>query len=562
MNEPTVQMGPNFIRNLIEEDLATGKHDMIITRFPPEPNGYLHIGHAKSICLNFGLAAIFNGRCHLRFDDTNPVKEEQEYIDAIKTDIRWLGFDWGEHEYYASDYFETLYRYAVCLIDKGLAYVCDLTSDQIRSYRGSLTEPGRESPYRHRTVAENRQLLSEMRAGSYPDGSKVVRAKIDMASPNLNLRDPVLYRILHATHHRTADRWCIYPMYDFAHGQSDSIERISHSICTLEFEDHRPLYDWLCEALEIYHPQQIEFARLNLTYTVMSKRRLLELVTDQHVTGWDDPRMPTLSGMRRRGFPAAAVRAFCDRIGVGKSDSVIDMGVLEDCVREELDSCTPRAMAVLRPLKIVITNYPEGSSEEFTVPKHPKYPEMGSRTIPFSREIYIDSDDFKEDPPKKFFRLGPGREVRLRYGYIIRCDEVVKDPTTNEVVKLMCSYDPETGGGKLPEGRTKVKGIIHWVSVPHAIPVDIYLYDRLFTEPNPTGVKDVDYRDHLNPNSLEVLTESYVEPGLQGAKVGDSFQFERLGYFCVDSHSPTSDKPIFNRIVSLRDTWAKLQGEG
>ncbi|MBW2477458.1 MAG: glutamine--tRNA ligase/YqeY domain fusion protein [Deltaproteobacteria bacterium] len=562
MNEPTVQMGPNFIRNLIEEDLATGKHDMIITRFPPEPNGYLHIGHAKSICLNFGLAAIFNGRCHLRFDDTNPVKEEQEYIDAIKTDIRWLGFDWGEHEYYASDYFETLYRYAVCLIDKGLAYVCDLTSDQIRSYRGSLTEPGRESPYRHRTVAENRQLLSEMRAGSYPDGSKVVRAKIDMASPNLNLRDPVLYRILHATHHRTADRWCIYPMYDFAHGQSDSIERISHSICTLEFEDHRPLYDWLCEALEIYHPQQIEFARLNLTYTVMSKRRLLELVTDQHVAGWDDPRMPTLSGMRRRGFPAAAVRAFCDRIGVGKSDSVIDMGVLEDCVREELDSCTPRAMAVLRPLKIVITNYPEGSSEEFTVPKHPKYPEMGSRTIPFSREIYIDSDDFKEDPPKKFFRLGPGREVRLRYGYIIRCDEVVKDPTTNEVVKLMCSYDPETGGGKLPEGRTKVKGIIHWVSVPHAIPVDICLYDRLFTEANPTGAKDVDYRDHLNPNSLEVLTESYVEPGLQGAKVGDSFQFERLGYFCVDSHSPTSDKPIFNRIVSLRDTWAKLQGEG
>ncbi|MBW2519754.1 MAG: glutamine--tRNA ligase/YqeY domain fusion protein [Deltaproteobacteria bacterium] len=562
MNEPTVQMGPNFIRNLIEEDLATGKHDMIITRFPPEPNGYLHIGHAKSICLNFGLAAIFNGRCHLRFDDTNPVKEEQEYIDAIKTDIRWLGFDWGEHEYYASDYFETLYRYAVRLIDKGLAYVCDLTSDQIRSYRGSLTEPGRESPYRHRTVAENRQLLSEMRAGSYPDGSKVVRAKIDMASPNLNLRDPVLYRILHATHHRTADRWCIYPMYDFAHGQSDSIERISHSICTLEFEDHRPLYDWLCEALEIYHPQQIEFARLNLTYTVMSKRRLLELVTDQHVTGWDDPRMPTLSGMRRRGFPAAAVRAFCDRIGVGKSDSVIDMGVLEDCVREELDSCTPRAMAVLRPLKIVITNYPEGRSEEFTVPKHPKYPEMGSRTIPFSREIYIDSDDFKEDPPKKFFRLGPGREVRLRYGYIIRCDEVVKDPTTNEVVKLMCSYDPETAGGKLPEGRTKVKGIIHWVSVPHAIPVDICLYDRLFTEPNPTGVKDVDYRDHLNPNSLEVLTESYVEPGLQGAKVGDSFQFERLGYFCVDSHSPTSDKPIFNRIVSLRDTWAKLQGEG
>jgi len=450
MSQSEVQMGPNFIRNIIDEDLASGKHQTVITRFPPEPNGYLHIGHAKSICLNFGLASHYRGRCHLRFDDTNPVKEEQEYIDAIKQDVRWLGFDWGEHEYHASDYFETLYAYAEELVSKNLAFVCDLGPEEMREYRGTLTEPGKESPYRGRSVEENLDLLRRMRAGEFADGTRVLRAKIDMASPNMNLRDPIIYRLLRATHPRTGDAWCIYPMYDFAHGQSDSIESITHSLCTLEFQDHRPLYDWFCEALEIYHPQQIEFARLNLTYTVMSKRRLLELVSDKHVSGWDDPRMPTLSGMRRRGFPAAAIRTFCERIGVGKSDSVIDMSVLEDCVREDLDQNARRAMAVLRPLKVTIINYPEGASEEFVAPCHPKNPEMGSRTIPFNREIYVDRDDFMEDPPNKFFRLGPGREVRLRYGYIIRCDEVIKDPASGEVTELRCTYDPETAGGKLP----------------------------------------------------------------------------------------------------------------
>ncbi|MCK4509239.1 MAG: glutamine--tRNA ligase/YqeY domain fusion protein, partial [Desulfuromonadales bacterium] len=456
MSQPAIQLGPNFIRNIVDEDLASGKHKSVVTRFPPEPNGYLHIGHAKSICINFGLASHYQGRCHLRFDDTNPVKEEQEYIDAIKTDLRWLGFDWGEHEYHASDYFATLYGYAEKLVEKGLAYVCDLSPAEMREYRGTLTEPGKNSPYRSRNIEENLDLLRRMRAGEFADGSRVLRARIDMASPNLNLRDPILYRILRATHPRTGDAWCIYPMYDFAHGQSDSLEKITHSLCTLEFQDHRPLYDWLCEALEIYHPQQIEFARLNLTYTIMSKRRLLELVNEKHVSGWDDPRMPTLSGMRRRGFPAVAIRTFCERIGVGKSDSVIDMGTLEDCVREELNSVVPRAMGVLRPLKVTITNYPEGQAEEFTVPCHPKDPSMGTRTIPFSREIYVDRDDFMEDPPKKFFRLGPGREVRLRYGYIIRCDEVIKDPASGEVTELRCSYDQETGGGALPEGRKKV----------------------------------------------------------------------------------------------------------
>ncbi|MDH3868895.1 MAG: glutamine--tRNA ligase/YqeY domain fusion protein, partial [Desulfuromonadales bacterium] len=459
MIHPPVQLGPNFIRNIVDEDLASGKHKSVVTRFPPEPNGYLHIGHAKSICLNFGLAALYQGRCHLRFDDTNPVKEEQEYIDAIKTDVSWLGFDWGENEYHASDYFEALYAFAEKLVEKGLAFVCDLPPEEMREYRGTLTEPGKESPYRSRTVGENLDLLRRMRAGEFDDGSRVLRAKIDMAAPNMNLRDPVLYRILRATHPRTGDAWCIYPMYDFAHGQSDSLEQITHSLCTLEFQDHRPLYDWLCEALEIYHPQQIEFARLNLTYTVMSKRRLLELVNEKHVSGWDDPRMPTLSGMRRRGFTAAAIRTFCERIGVGKSDSVIDMSTLEDCVREDLDQIAPRAMGVLRPLKVTITNYPEGQSEEFTAPKHPKKPEMGSRTIPFGRVIYVDRDDFMEDPPKNFFRLGPDREVRLRYGYIIRCDGVIKDPVSGEVTELRCSYDAETGGGVLPEGRKKVKGI-------------------------------------------------------------------------------------------------------
>ncbi len=558
MIHPPVQLGPNFIRNIVDEDLASGKHKSVVTRFPPEPNGYLHIGHAKSICLNFGLAALYQGRCHLRFDDTNPVKEEQEYIDAIKTDVSWLGFDWGENEYHASDYFEALYAFAEKLVEKGLAFVCDLPPEEMREYRGTLTEPGKESPYRSRTVGENLDLLRRMRAGEFDDGSRVLRAKIDMAAPNMNLRDPVLYRILRATHPRTGDAWCIYPMYDFAHGQSDSLEQITHSLCTLEFQDHRPLYDWLCEALEIYHPQQIEFARLNLTYTVMSKRRLLELVNEKHVSGWDDPRMPTLSGMRRRGFTAAAIRTFCERIGVGKSDSVIDMSTLEDCVREDLDQIAPRALGVLRPLKVTITNYPEGQSEEFTAPKHPKKPEMGSRTIPFGRVIYVDRDDFMEDPPKNFFRLGPDREVRLRYGYIIRCDEVIKDPVSGEVTELRCSYDAETGGGVLPEGRKKVKGIIHWVAAANAVSVEVRLYDRLLSVADPASEKDRDYRELLNPDSLEVLADALVEPELASAEAGESFQFERLGYFCVDGKGSQSDKLAFNRTVTLRDTWAKL----
>jgi glutaminyl-tRNA synthetase len=554
-------MGPNFIRNIIDEDLESGKHATVVTRFPPEPNGYLHIGHAKSICLNFGLARHYGGCCHLRFDDTNPVKEEQEYIDAIKTDLRWLGFDWGAHEYHASDYFDTLYGYAENLVEKGLAFVCDLTPGEMREHRGTLTEPGKESPNRNRSVEENLDLLRRMRAGEFEDGSRVLRAKIDMASPNMNLRDPVIYRILRATHPRTGDAWCLYPMYDFAHGQSDSIEAITHSLCTLEFQDHRPLYNWLCDALEIYRPQQIEFARLNLSFTVMSKRLLHQLVTEKLVSGWDDPRMPTLSGMRRRGFPAAAIRTFCDRIGVGKSDSVIDMSVLEDCVREELDQSAPRAMGVLRPLKVTITNYPEGESEEFTAPCHPKNPEMGTRTIPFGRDLYVERDDFMEDPPKKFFRLGPGREVRLRYGYIIRCDEVIKDPASGEVIELRCTYDSETGGGQLPEGRKKVKGIIHWVSAKHALPVEVRLYDRLFSVADPAGEKERDYRELLNPDSLEVLGKALVEPGLTAAEPGKAFQFERLGYFNVDPVMSSAEAPVFNRVVTLRDTWAKISGK-
>jgi glutaminyl-tRNA synthetase len=560
MNHPSTQLATNFIRNIIDDDLASGKHQTVVTRFPPEPNGYLHIGHAKSICLNFGLASHYQGRCHLRFDDTNPVKEEQEYIDAIKTDVRWLGFDWGAHEYHASDYFETLYGYAEKLVAKGLAYVCDLSPEEMREYRGTLTEPGRESPFRGRSSAENLTLLRRMRAGEFVDGSRVLRAKIDMASPNVNLRDPVLYRILRATHPRTGNAWCIYPMYDFAHGQSDSIEKITHSLCTLEFQDHRPLYDWFCEALEIYHPQQIEFARLNLTYTVMSKRRLLELVKEKHVSGWDDPRMPTLSGLRRRGFTAAAIRTFCERIGVGKSDSVIDMSVLEDCVREDLDQVAPRAMGVLQPLKVTITNYPEGKTEDFVAASHPKDPSMGSRRIPFSREIYIDGEDFMENPPSKFFRLGPGREVRLRYGYIIRCDEVIMDPASGEVMELRCSYDPDTGGGALPEGRKKVKGIIHWVSAAHAVPVEVRLYDRLLAVADPASEKGRDYRELLNNESLVVLPQALVEPGLAEAVPGASFQFERLGYFCVDSKDSQPGRLVFNRSVTLRDTWAKMAG--
>lgn len=545
----------NFIRTLIQEDLDNGKHKTVVTRFPPEPNGYLHIGHAKSICLNFGLAADYNGRCHLRFDDTNPVKEEDEYVEAIREDVSWLGFDWGEHLYYTSSYFEQLYQYAVQLIEKDKAFVCSLTPEQIRETRGTLTEPGTASPHRVRTIDDNLDLFRRMRAGEFPNGTHVLRAKIDMASGNLNLRDPVLYRILHASHHRTGDDWCLYPMYDFAHGQSDSIEEVTHSICTLEFADHRPLYDWFIRELGIFAPQQIEFARLNLSYTVMSKRKLLQLVEEKHVSGWDDPRLPTLVGMRRRGYPAAAIRKFCDMIGVGKADSWIDLSVLEECVREELNASAPRAMAVLNPLKVVLTNYPEGKVEELTAARHPQNPEMGSRTVPFSREFYIEQDDFMEDPPKKFFRLGPGREVRLRNAYIIRCDEVIKNEA-GEVVELRCSADLETLGAKPADGR-KVKGIIHWVSVQHAVPAEVRLYDRLFSVENPD--KGDDYRQNLNPESLQTITTAYTEAGLADAKPGVAYQFERTGYFCVDPIDTAADKVIFNRTVSLRDAWAKEQ---
>jgi len=545
----------NFIRNLIAADLRDGKNDgRVVTRFPPEPNGFLHIGHAKSICLNFGLAAEYGGVCNLRFDDTNPVKEEDKYVEAIQEDVSWLGFAWGDHIFYASDYFEQLYEFAVRLIREGRAYVDELTAEEIRSYRGTLTEPGKNSPYRDRSVEENLDLLERMRAGEFPDGSRVLRARIDMASPNMNLRDPVMYRILHAEHHRTGDRWCIYPMYDFAHGQSDSIEGVTHSICTLEFEDHRPLYDWFIDQLEIRHPQQIEFARLNLTYTVMSKRRLLELVTEGRVDGWDDPRMPTLAGMRRRGYTPAAIRNFCERIGVGKSDSWIDMGVLEDCVREDLNESSPRAMAVLRPLKVVIENYPEGKVEEFDLPNHPQKPEMGTRKVPFSREIYIETDDFMEEPPKKFFRLAPGREVRLRGAYFIRCEEVVRDQE-GEIAELRCTYDPETRGGGAPDGR-KVKGTIHWVSAGHALETEVRLYDRLFDQANPAGDKETDYRTRINPDSLQRLTSCRLEPSLAEAAPGSRYQFERLGYFCADSMDSAPGAPVFNRTATLRDSWS------
>ncbi len=557
MSSEELNVTSNFIRTLIQADLDSGKHQTIVTRFPPEPNGYLHIGHAKAICLNFGLAADYNGRCHLRFDDTNPVKEEDEYVEAIRADVSWLGFDWGEHLYFTSSYFEQLYTYAVQLIDKGKAYVCSLTPEQIREYRGSLTEPGTESPHRDRSVAENLDLFQRMRAGEFPNGAHVLRAKIDMTSGNLNLRDPILYRILHAAHHRTGDDWCLYPMYDFAHGQSDSLEGVTHSICTLEFADHRPLYDWFIQELGIFAPQQIEFARLNLSYTVMSKRKLLQLVEEQLVSGWDDPRLPTLVGMRRRGYPAAAIRKFCDLIGVGKAASWIELSVLEDCVREELNASAPRAMAVLKPLKVVITNYPEEQVEQLTAAIHPQKPEMGSRTIPFSREIYIEQDDFMEDPPKKFFRLGPGKEVRLRNSYIIRCDEVIKD-ADGKVVELHCSADLDTLGAKPADGR-KVKGIIHWVSAEQAVPVEIRLYDRLFSVENPD--QGDDFRQNLNPDSLQTITTVYAEAGLAAAKPGIAYQFERTGYFCVDPIDSTAAKTVFNRIVSLRDSWAKEQSK-
>ena len=548
----------DFIREFINSDLAVGRYDRVHTRFPPEPNGYLHIGHAKSICLNFGIARDYGGLCNLRFDDTNPCKEDVEYVDSIMEDVRWLGFDWEDRLYYASDYFEQLYDWAEQMIRAGKAYVCELTADQVREYRGTLTEPGRNSPFRGRSIEENLDLFRRMRAGEFPDGSHTLRAKVDMASPNLNMRDPVMYRILHATHHRTGDAWCIYPTYDYTHGQSDSLEKITHSICTLEFENHRPLYDWYVEALGIYHPRQIEFARLNLTYTMMSKRRLLELVKEGYVHGWDDPRMPTICGLRRRGYTPEAIRNFCARIGVAKFDGVIDIALLEHCLREDLNKRAARVMAVLRPLRVVIDNYPEGQVEQLEAVNNPEDPAMGTRMVPFSRELWIEQDDFREDPPKGYFRLAPGKEVRLRWGYLITCTSVVKDPKTSQVVELHCTYDPQTRGGNTPDGR-KVKGTIHWVSATHALEAEVRLYDNLFTKPNPDDVEPgQDYKANLNPNSLETLPCCRVEPSLAGAKPSDRFQFERLGYFSADLDS-TPEKLVFNRTVSLRDTWAKIE---
>jgi len=550
--------GTDFIHEIIDEHNRTGRFGgRVHTRFPPEPNGYLHIGHAKSICLNFGIAEEYGGLCNLRFDDTNPTKEEVEYVESIREDIRWLGFDWGDREYYASDYFEQLYQWAIQLIKAGKAYVCDLSAEEIRQYRGTLTEPGRESPYRNRSVEENLDLFQRMRAGEFPEGSRTLRAKIDMASPNLNMRDPVMYRIIYASHHRTGTRWCIYPTYDWAHGQSDSIEGITHSICTLEFENHRPLYDWFLDQLGIHHPQQIEFARLNLTYTVMSKRKLLELVRDGYVSGWDDPRMPTICGLRRRGYTPEAIRNFARRIGVAKTDSVVDISLLEHCIREDLNKRAPRAMAVLNPLRLVIDNYPEGKVEMLEAVNNPEDQSMGVRQVPFCRELYIEQDDFREVPPKKYYRLSPGQEVRLRWAYLVTCTGVVKDPQTGRIVEIHCTYDPATRGGNAPDGR-KVKGTIHWVSARHAVKAEARLYEHLFTKPDPDDVPEgLDFKANINPNSLQRVT-CYVEPALAGARPGDRYQFERVGYFCVDPDS-TPDLPVFNRTVKLVDTWAKIE---
>ncbi|MEQ8784859.1 MAG: glutamine--tRNA ligase/YqeY domain fusion protein [Pirellulaceae bacterium] len=553
--------GPSldFIRKIIVEDNKTGKFDgRVHTRFPPEPNGYLHIGHAKSICLNFGLAKEFGGKCNLRFDDTNPTKEEVEYVESIKDDVRWLGFTW-DNLFFASDYFPQLYAWAVKMIEDGTAFVCDLTFEQMREHRGTLSEPGKNSPFRDRGVKENLDLFERMKAGEFPDGSRTLRAKVDMAHPNLNMRDPVMYRILHAHHHRTGDAWCIYPMYDFTHGQSDSIERITHSICTLEFENHRPLYEWYLKAIDIYRPQQIEFARLNLSYTLMSKRRLLELVREKYVTGWNDPRMPTISGLRRRGYTPESIRSFCERIGVSKYNSLIDVTWLEDALRQDLNRRALRVMGVLRPLKVVIENYPEGKVDQLDAVNNPEDPSAGTRKVPFSRELYIEQEDFLEDAPKKFFRLAPGKEVRLRYAYFIKCESVVKDEKTGEITELRCTYDPATLGGSAPDGR-KVKGTIHWVSAQHAVDADVRLYEHLFTKEEPDDVEEgKDYKDNLNPNSLETLTHCKLEPSLASAKSGDRFQFERVGYFCVDAVDSTPEKPVFIRTVTLRDTWAKIQ---
>ena len=549
----------DFIRREVEKDLATGRYDRVHTRFPPEPNGYLHIGHAKAICIDYGIAEDYGGLYNLRFDDTDPTKEEEEYVDSIQEDIRWLGFDWEDRLFYASDYFEQLYEYAVQLIKIGKAYVCDLSMDEVRAYRGTLTEPGRDSPYRERSVEENLDLFERMRAGEFEDGARVLRAKIDMASPNLNMRDPILYRIRHAEHYRTGDEWCIYPMYDYQHPLSDAIEGITHSLCSHEYEDHRPLYEWPLEQLGLKDPpRQIEFRRLVLSYTIMSKRKLLKLVETGVVNGWDDPRMPTLSGMRRRGYPHEAIRSFSDRIGIAKAVSVVDMAFLEHCVRDELNQRSPRVMGVLRPLRVVIENYPEDLVEEMEAVNHPLDPSLGTRQVPFSRVLYIERDDFREDPPRKFYRLAPGREVRLRYAYFITCVDVVKDED-GEVVELRCTYDPETRGGDAPDGR-KVRGTLHWVSAAHAVKAEVRIYDRLFLKENPDEVAEEgqDFTSNLNPNSLEVLTACFVEPGLAGVAPGSQYQFERKGYFCVDPDS-SGDRLVFNQTVSLRDSWAKIE---
>ncbi len=558
MNDPESSQPTDFIRTIVSEDVKAGAYEAKVhTRFPPEPNGYLHIGHAKSICLNFGIAGEFGGLCNLRFDDTNPAKEEVEYVESIKEDVKWLGFDWNDREYYASDYFEKLYQYAVGLIKKGKAYVCDLSPQETREHRGTLTGPGKESPCRNRSIEENIELFERMRKGEFPDGSRTLRAKIDMASGNINMRDPVIYRILHADHHRTGDNWRIYPMYDFAHGLSDSLEKITHSICTLEFEDHRPLYDWFLDELGVHHPRQIEFARLNLGHTVLSKRKLIQLVAEGHVSGWDDPRMPTISGLRRRGYTPEAIRNFCDRIGVAKRAGTVDMALLEYCIREDLNKRAPRVMAVLNPLKVVIENYPEGLAEELEAVNNPEDPGMGTRNVPFSRVLYIERDDFREDPPKQFYRLAPGREVRLRYAYFIKCTGVVKDDKTGEVTELRCAYDPQTRGGDAPDGR-KVKATLHWVSAAHALEAEVRLYNSFFTKENPDETEEgKTFKDYINPESLVILKSCRVEPGLLGATAGNGYQFERQGYFCADPDS-SSGKPVFNRTVTLKDAWVKI----
>jgi len=557
VSEPGTVSTANFIREIIKKEIQDGKlKGKIVTRFPPEPNGYLHIGHAKAICINFGLARELQGECHLRFDDTNPSKEETEYIEAIKRDVKWLGFEWGEHLYYASGYFEQMYLWAIELIKTGKAYVDDLTAEKIREYRGTLTEVGKESPYRNRSVEENLDLFMRMRNGEFPDGSRVLRAKIDMAHPNMNMRDPVMYRIMNAAHHRTGTEWKIYPMYDWAHGLEDSIEKVTHSLCSLEFEDHRPLYDWFLEQLNIHHPRQIEFARLNLTYTVMNKRKLLQLVKGGYVSGWDDPRMPTLSGFRRRGYTPEAIRSFCERIGVAKRDSVVDYALLEHCLREDLNKRALRSMAVLNPLKVVIENYPSDKVEHLEAVNNPEDPQAGKRMVPFSKIIYIEQADFMEEPPKKFFRLAPGREVRLRYAYFLTCKEVVKDPVTGDIVELRCIYDPQTRGGWAPDGRSP-KATIHWVSAQHAIDAEVRLYEQLFSKEDPDDAPDGDFLSNLNQKSLEILSGCKLEPDLKNAMPGNRYQFERIGYFCVDNDS-SPQKLIFNRTATLRDEWAKI----